>query len=81
MKLDYEAQLLAKDREWDRKVSQTAAKLCDILSPTQTYTVTEYTTLSYISLLVLSQGQSEGVDCQKQNNKYLSLKLCNQYLQ
>ena len=30
MKLDYEAQLLAKDREWDRKVSDTAAKLCDI---------------------------------------------------
>ena len=24
MKLDYEAQLLAKDREWDRKVSHTA---------------------------------------------------------
>ena len=24
MKLDYEAQLLAKDREWDRKVSDTA---------------------------------------------------------
>ena len=24
MKLDYEAQLLAKDREWDRKVCDTA---------------------------------------------------------